>query len=86
VKFLVGGESVADAHPQRRRSLHLGSRGDEPLARDCDRGRSSWHGFDSCDIAAPFGLNDLLNLVLRPTPYFPHEKRGIYANRLQTKR
>jgi hypothetical protein len=43
------------------------------------------HGFDGCEIAAPFGLDDLLNLILRPTPRFSREKRGIYEDRLRTK-
>jgi hypothetical protein len=43
------------------------------------------HDFDSCEIAAAFGLDDLLNLVLRPTPRFSREKRGIYEDRLRTK-
>jgi hypothetical protein len=43
------------------------------------------HGFDDIEIAAPFGLEDLLNLVLRPTPHFSGGKRGIYADRLRGK-
>ena len=43
------------------------------------------HGLDGCDIAAPFGLDDLLNLILRPTPRFSREKRSVYEDRLQTK-
>jgi hypothetical protein len=43
------------------------------------------HGFDGCEIAAPFGLDDLLNLLLRPTPHFSGGKRGIYADRLRSK-
>lgn len=41
---------------------------------------------DGCDIAAPFGLDDLLSLILRPTPHFAWEKRYVYAERLRTKR
>jgi hypothetical protein len=41
---------------------------------------------DGCEIAAPFGLDDLLNLMLRPTPGFAAEKHHIYAERLQSKR
>ena len=40
---------------------------------------------ESCETAAPFGLDDLLNLVLRPTPHFAREKRPIYEARLRTK-
>jgi hypothetical protein len=43
------------------------------------------HGLDGCEIAAPFGLDDLLNLIIRPTPRFCREKRAIYEQRLQTK-
>ena len=43
------------------------------------------HGLDGFAVAAPFGLDDLLNLVLRPTPRFSRGKRGIYENRLRTK-
>ena len=38
-----------------------------------------------CEVAAPFGLDDLLNLVLRPTPHFARDKRPIYEARLQAK-
>ncbi len=40
---------------------------------------------DACEIAAPFGLDDLLNMVLRPTPRFADEKKPIYEERLRTK-
>jgi len=43
------------------------------------------HGFDGCEVAGPFGLDDLLSLVLRPTPRFSGEKRTIYEDRLRTK-
>jgi len=43
------------------------------------------HDVDGCEIAAPFGLDDLLNLALSPTPHFSQEKRGIYEDRLRTK-
>lgn len=43
------------------------------------------YGLDGCEIAAPFGLDDLLNLVLRPTPCFSREKRDIYEARLRIK-
>lgn len=38
-----------------------------------------------CEIAAPFGLDDLLNLILRSTPHFSGVKRPIYEDRLQAK-
>lgn len=40
---------------------------------------------EGCEMAAPFGLNDLLSLVLRPTPHFARERRHIYEERLRTK-
>lgn len=43
-------------------------------------------GADGCEIAAPFGLDDLLDLVLRPTPRFVAGKRGMYEERLLGKR
>ena len=42
-------------------------------------------GFSDCEIAAPMGLDDLLALLLRPTPSFCGDKRSIYEDRLQTK-
>ena len=38
-----------------------------------------------CEIAAPFGLDDLFSLVLRPTPRFAGEKYGLYLDRVRTK-
>lgn len=43
------------------------------------------HGLSGCEIAAPFGMDDLLNLVLRPTPRFSDEKRSVYEERVRTK-
>ncbi len=40
---------------------------------------------EGCEVAAPFGLDDLLSLVLRPTPHFARERRHIYEERLRTK-
>lgn len=45
--------------------------------------RNQEEGFD---VAAPFGLDDLLSLTLRPTPRFAGEERHIYEERLRTKR
>jgi hypothetical protein len=42
-------------------------------------------GPDDCDVAAPFGLDDLLALRLRPSPRFTGEKHRIYQDRLRTK-
>jgi hypothetical protein len=39
-----------------------------------------------CEIAAPFGLEDLFGLILRPTPRFMGEKMGIYLDRIETRR
>lgn len=43
------------------------------------------HGLDGLDVAAPVGVDDLLNLTLRPTPRFLGEKRHIYEDRLEGK-
>ena len=40
-------------------------------------------GAEDCEVAAPWGLDDLLNMILRPTPRFTDEKRPIYDQRLQ---
>lgn len=42
-------------------------------------------GTDECEIAAPCGLDDLMNLILRPTPRFRAEKRAIYEERIMSK-
>jgi len=42
-------------------------------------------GADGCEIAAPLGLEDLTNLILRPTPRFTGAKRSVYEERLQDK-
>ena len=42
-------------------------------------------GLSGCEIAAPFGMDDLLNLVLRPTPRFSDEKRSVYKERVRAK-
>ncbi len=38
-----------------------------------------------CEIAAPFGLDDLFGLVLRPTPRFAGGKHQTYVDRVRTK-
>lgn len=38
-----------------------------------------------CEIAAPLGLDDLFDLVLRPTPRFRRDKRAIYEDRIRSK-
>lgn len=37
------------------------------------------------EVAAPLGLDDLFNLVVRPTAKFQADKRQIYLNRLRSK-
>lgn len=37
------------------------------------------------DIAAPFGLDDLFDLVVRPTPRFTTDKSPLYLERLRAK-
>ena len=41
---------------------------------------------DQCEVAAPFGLGDLLGLVLRPTPGFAASKRHVFDARVREKR
>jgi hypothetical protein len=40
---------------------------------------------DEIEIAAPFGLDDLFALVLRPTPHFQREKYPIFLDRVCSK-
>ncbi|TDW61573.1 hypothetical protein EDF57_109131 [Novosphingobium sp. PhB55] len=42
-------------------------------------------GLDGCEIAAPYALDDLFNLVLRPTFRFRAEKRAAYEDRIRSK-
>jgi hypothetical protein len=37
------------------------------------------------EVAAPLGLDDLFNLVVRPTVKFRADKRQVYLNRLRSK-
>ncbi|CAH0650303.1 MULTISPECIES: nucleotidyltransferase family protein [Pseudomonas] len=40
---------------------------------------------DSCEVAAPLGLDDLFDLVIRPAGRFATEKTAIYQSRLKSK-
>lgn len=40
---------------------------------------------DGFEVAAPFGLEDLMKLLLRPTPGFIVDKRPIYEDRVRSK-
>ena len=40
---------------------------------------------ECCEVAAPFGLGDLMSLTLRPTPRYAQEKHHIYVDRLRAK-
>jgi hypothetical protein len=40
---------------------------------------------DHCQVAAPYGLDDLFGLVVRPTPRFARDKRQIYEERIKAK-
>lgn len=42
-------------------------------------------GPHGCEIAAPEGLNDLFNLILRPTARFRSERSAIYEDRIRSK-
>ncbi|MCQ8241004.1 nucleotidyltransferase family protein [Rhizosaccharibacter radicis] len=43
-------------------------------------------GADGCEIIAPYGLNDLAALILRPTPGFQGAKRPVFEARHRSKR
>jgi uncharacterized protein len=43
-------------------------------------------GSDDCAIAAPFGLDDLFALVVRPTPRFRGVKFSLHLDRVRKKR
>ncbi|WP_058911372.1 nucleotidyltransferase family protein [Entomohabitans teleogrylli] len=43
-------------------------------------------GPDRIEIIAPYGLDDLFELRLRPTPQFRNEKLDVFRQRLATKR
>jgi hypothetical protein len=40
---------------------------------------------DVIEVSAPFGLDDLFNLVVRPTARFQLEKKPIYLERIRSK-
>lgn len=40
---------------------------------------------DAYEVAAPFGLDDLMGLLLKPTPHFASKKRGAYQERVRSK-
>jgi hypothetical protein len=40
---------------------------------------------DGLEIAAPFGLDDLFGLIVRPTPRFSEAGRGVYLDRVRNK-
>lgn len=40
---------------------------------------------DGGELAAPFGLADLMGMILRPTPHFAGAKWPIYAERVRSK-
>ena len=42
-------------------------------------------GAGGLEIAAPYGLADLFDLVVRPTPPFMGEKRPVFRDRVRTK-
>lgn len=43
-------------------------------------------GENTCEVAAPFGLDDLFGLVVRPGPRFADERRIIFESRIGEKR
>ncbi|MBY8333492.1 nucleotidyltransferase family protein [Qipengyuania sp. NZ-96] len=44
-----------------------------------------WVRGDELEIACPLGLDDLFNLLLRPTQRFAHEKLPIFEERVRSK-
>jgi hypothetical protein len=74
-----------DAFAQRRRAYAaaVDAIGHWPETATAVAARQTPAG--SCEIAAPFGLGDLFDLVLRPTPRFAGEKRAVYLDRVQSK-
>lgn len=40
---------------------------------------------DRCEVVAPFGLDDLLSLRLRPAGSFAERKRSVFEDRVQSK-
>jgi hypothetical protein len=42
-------------------------------------------GAEDCEVAAPFGLGDLLSLALRPTPRFAGDRRAVFEKRARDK-
>ncbi|RON17393.1 nucleotidyltransferase family protein [Pseudomonas frederiksbergensis] len=40
---------------------------------------------NTCEVSAPLGLDDLFNLIIRPTWRFTEEKKAMYQERLQSK-
>jgi hypothetical protein len=40
-------------------------------------------GLNRCEIAAPYGLDDLLSLILRPTPRFRKEQQAAWLDRVR---
>jgi uncharacterized protein len=43
------------------------------------------HGDDALELAAPFGVNDLLAMVVRPTPHFQAHRLDAYRERQRAK-
>lgn len=43
------------------------------------------HGDDALELAAPFGVDDLLAMVLRPTPHFHAHRPDAHRERQRTK-
>ncbi|MGF6489273.1 nucleotidyltransferase family protein [Pseudomonas frederiksbergensis] len=40
---------------------------------------------NTCEVSAPLGLDDLFNLIIRPTWRFTEEKKAMYQKRLKSK-
>ncbi|WP_237882769.1 nucleotidyltransferase family protein [Pseudomonas sp. PGPR40] len=44
-----------------------------------------WREGNTCEVSAPLGLDDLFNLIVRPTGRFAVEKKATYQERLKSK-
>ncbi|MCW8156034.1 nucleotidyltransferase family protein [Stutzerimonas stutzeri] len=89
---LLGGSLNWSVKNQARMHLH---NGDQPYRSAVDA-MSHWPetatavgvrlgDMDEIEVAAPLGLDDLFNLIVRPTAAFGAGKRQVYLERLATK-
>jgi hypothetical protein len=88
-------EPSIDWSVRNQARMHLGN--DDPPYASVTQAMRHWPetatavaarqvGSGGYEITAPFGLEDLFTLVLRPTPRFTGEKYSIFRDRVRTKR